>query len=77
MTGDVVVVVVVATVVDVLVVTLAGDVEEGGGDEAAGASGVLADVSVKTSTIKRIGLDHITRWALLRENGPRAIVLEG
>jgi hypothetical protein len=72
---DVTVVVVVVVVVATNVVT--GDVEEGGRDEAAGTCGVVAEVRVKTRTSRRIGLDHIKRWALFREKCVRAIVFEG
>ena len=53
------VVVVVATCVGTSVV--AGDVEEGGRDEAAGTRGGDDAVSVKTSTRSSSGLDHIKR----------------
>ena len=77
---------VVAGVVDVVVGTVdlvgtgtgdvAGDVEEGGGDEAAGPRGDDA-LRVKTSTSSRSGLDHIKRWALFSEKGVRDMVFEG
>jgi hypothetical protein len=54
-----------------------GDVEEGGCDEAAGTPGVAAEVSVKTRTTSRTGLDHIKRCVLFREKCARAIVFEG
>jgi hypothetical protein len=54
-----------------------GDVEEGGGDEAAGSRGADAEVRVKTSTSSNRGLDHIRRWALFSEKGERGIVFEG
>jgi hypothetical protein len=73
--GVVVVVVVVGIAVVKVVVT--GDVEEGGRDEAAGPSGVAAEVRVKTRTTRRIGLDHIKRCVLFREKCARAIVFEG
>jgi hypothetical protein len=53
-----------------------GDVEEGGGDEAAGPRGDVA-VRVKTSTSSSSGLDHIKRWALFSEKGVRDMVFEG
>lgn len=56
---------------------VAGDVEEGGRDEAAGPLGAPDEVSVKTRTSRRIGLDHINRCVLLREESVRAIVFEG
>jgi hypothetical protein len=59
------------------VVVVAGDVEEGGGDEAPGPLGVVAEVSVKTSTTRSIGLDHINRCVLFSEKCSRAIVFEG
>jgi hypothetical protein len=73
--GAVVVEVVVGVGVAEVVVT--GDVEEGGRDEAAGTSGVAAEVRVKTRTTRRIGLDHIKRCVLFREKCARAIVFEG
>lgn len=72
--------VLVTVIVDVVVLVLGvvtGDVEEGGGDEAAGARGVELAVKVKTRTINRSGLDHIKRWALFSEKGERVIVFEG
>jgi hypothetical protein len=53
------------------------DVEEGGGDEAAGTRGVDVAVSVNTRMINRSGLDHIKRWALFSEKGERVIVFVG
>ena len=58
--------VVLVTVVTVVFVTLGtvvvtGDVEEGGGDEAAGSRGADVEVRVKTRTIRRSGLDHVRR----------------
>ncbi|HEY5010905.1 MAG TPA: hypothetical protein VIH73_07070 [Acidimicrobiales bacterium] len=66
---------VVATCVGTSVV--AGDVEEGGGDEAAGTRGGDDAVSVNTSTRSSSGLDHINRWALFSEKGERGMVFEG
>jgi hypothetical protein len=78
--GVVLFVVVLLVVMLVVVVTgtwvVTGDVEEGGGDEAAGARGDV-EVRVKTSTRSRSGLDHINRWALFREKGARVMVFEG
>jgi hypothetical protein len=54
-----------------------GDVEEGGGDEAAGTRGEVVAVSVNTRIINRSGLDHIKRWALFSEKGERVIVFVG
>ena len=70
---------VVVVVADVCVaeVVVTGDLEEGGRDEAAGTLVVAAEVMVNTSTIRRIGLDHIKRCVLFREKGARAIVFEG
>ena len=59
------------------VVVVAGDVEERGSDEATGPLGVVAEVSVKTSTTRSIGLDHIKRCVLFSEKCARAIVFEG
>jgi hypothetical protein len=73
--GVVGVVEVVATCVGTSVV--AGDVEEGGGDEAAGTRGGDDAVSVNTSTMSSSGLDHINRWALFSEKGERGMVFEG
>ena len=70
-----IVVVVVAGCVGTRVVP--GDVEEGGCNEAAGTSGGDDAVNVKTSTSSRIGLDHISRWALFSEKGERGMVFEG
>jgi hypothetical protein len=56
---------------------VAGDVEEGGGDEASGARGADADVRVKTRMMSRSGLDHINRCALFSEKGERGIIFEG
>ena len=69
---------VVLGVVDVVVGAwvVTGDVEEGGGDEAAGPRGDDA-VRVKTRTSSRSGLDHIKRCALFREKGVRGMVVEG
>jgi hypothetical protein len=53
-------VVAIVEVVDAGTWVVTGDVEEGGGDEAAGPRGDVA-VRVKTSTSSRIGLDHIRR----------------
>lgn len=72
-----VVVVGVVDVVELVTWVVTGDVEEGGGDEAAGARGVDVAVRVKTSTINRSGLDHIKRWALFSEKGERGIVFVG
>jgi hypothetical protein len=72
-----VVVVEVVVGVGVAKVVVTGDVEEGGRDEAAGTSGVAAEVRVKTRTTRRIGLDHIKRCVLFREKCARAIVFEG
>jgi hypothetical protein len=73
---DVVVVVVVVNESGPVVV-VASDVEEGGSDEATGPLGVVAEVSVKTSTTRSIGLDHIKRCVLFSEKCARAIVFEG
>jgi hypothetical protein len=73
-TVGVVVVTVGVVVVGTWVVT--DDVEEGGGDEAAGSRGDEA-LRVKTSTSNRSGLDHIKRWALFSEKGERVMVFEG
>ena len=70
----VVVLIVEVVVLGVWVVT--GDVEEGGGDEAAGARGDV-EVRVMTSTSSRSGLDHVKRCALFREKGGRVMVFEG
>ena len=56
---------------------VAGDVEEGGGDEASGARGADAEVRVKTRMRSKSGLDHINRCALFREKGERGIIFEG
>jgi hypothetical protein len=66
---------VVATCLGTSVVT--GDVEEGGGDEAAGTRGGDDAVRVNTSTRSSSGLDHINRWALFSEKGERGMVFEG
>lgn len=58
-------------------VVVTGDLEESGCDEAAGTSGVAAEVRVNTNTTRRIGLDHIKRCVLFREKCARAIVFEG
>ena len=58
--GDVGLVVIVVVVVDGTRV-VAGDVEEGGGDETSGARGADADVRVNTRMRSRSGLDHINR----------------
>jgi hypothetical protein len=63
--------------VGALVVVLAADFEERRCDEAAGPFGGAADVSVNTSTTRRIGLDHIKRCVLFSEKCARAIVFEG
>jgi hypothetical protein len=77
-TGRVDVVVVgLVVVVEFVTGVVTGDVEEGGGDEAAGARGVDVAVRVKTRTINRSGLDHIKRWALFSEKGERGIVFVG
>jgi hypothetical protein len=68
--GDVVV-----TDVGARVVT--GDVEEAGGDEAAGTCAGDDAVRVNTSTSNSSGLDHIKRWALFIEKGERVMVFEG
>jgi hypothetical protein len=72
----------VVAIVDVVVAgdgasVVTGDVEEGGGDEAAGTCGGDDAVSVKTSTSSSNGLDHISRWALFIEKGERVMVFEG
>jgi hypothetical protein len=54
-----------------------GDVEEGGGDEAARTRGADVAVRVNTRMISRSGLDHIKRWALFSEKGERVIVFVG
>jgi hypothetical protein len=59
-------------VVTLEVGVVTGDVEEGGGDEAPGTSGVEA-VRVKTRTSNKSGLDHISRWALFSEKGERIV----
>jgi hypothetical protein len=74
---------VVVAIVDVVVgvgagaSVVTGDVEEGGGDEAAGTWGGDDAVSVKTNTSSSNGLDHINRWALFSEKGERVMVFEG
>jgi hypothetical protein len=78
-TGVVGVVVLIDVLIDVVVTgawVVTGDVEEGGGDEATGTRGGVA-VRVKTRTSSKIGLDHISRWALFREKGARVMVFEG
>ena len=56
---------------------VAGDVEEGGSDEAPRTRGGDDAVKVKTSTSNKSGLDHIKRWALFSEKGERDIVFVG
>lgn len=70
---------VVLATVDVVVTgtgVVTGDVEEGGGDEAAGPRGDVA-LRVRTSTTSSSGLDHFKRLALFSEKGVRDMAFEG